>query len=78
LRHYWSSHPTLDEVRHEYDRIWIQLGSRQIEDLVDLPLMTNPDLLDVLNVLTEAVTPALFSDENMSSLVICRHRESQP
>jgi len=68
----WSPHPTRDEVMHEYGRIWSLVGSRQIEELVDLPLMTNPDLLDALDVLTEIVTPALFSDENLCSLVICR------
>jgi predicted ATPase/C4-dicarboxylate-specific signal transduction histidine kinase len=68
----WSTHPTRDEVRHECDRIWSQIGGRQIEDLIDLPLMTDPDVLDVLNVLVEVQTPALFSDENLSSLVICR------
>ncbi len=68
----WSPHPTTDEVRREYDRIWSQLGSRQIEDLIDLPLMTNSDVLDALEVLTDLVTPALFFDENLSSLVICR------
>ena len=60
------------EVRREYERIWSQLGSRQIEELVDLPLMTDPDLLATLDVLTEVVPPALFTDENLSSLVICR------
>jgi PAS domain S-box-containing protein len=68
----WSPHPTRDEVVREYDRIWTLVGSRQIEELVDLPLMTNPDVLDVLDVFTEVVTPALFCDENLSSLVICR------
>ena len=68
----WSPHPTSDEAQREYDRIWSQLGSRLIEDLIDLPLMTNPDVLDVLDVLTEVVAPALFSDENLCSLVICR------
>ena len=68
----WSPHPTSDEVRREYDRIWSLVGARQIEELIDLPLMTNPDLLDAMNVLTEVVTPALFCDENLSSLVICR------
>ena len=68
----WSQHPTRDEVMHEYDRIWSLVGSRQIEELVDLPLMTNPDVLDTLDVLTEIVTPALFYDENLSSLVVCR------
>ena len=67
----WPLRPTRDEVMREYDRIWSLVGSRQIEDLVDLPLMTNSDVLDVLDVLTEVVTPSLFFDENLCSLVIC-------
>ena len=43
----WSPHPTSDEVMREYDRIWSLVGSRQIEELIDLPLMTDPDVLDV-------------------------------
>jgi predicted ATPase len=68
----WSPHPTSDEARREYDRIWTQLGTRQIEELIDLPLMTNPDVLDALDVLGEVVTPAKFCDVNLLSLVICR------
>src|ERR1700751_259574 len=68
----WSPHPTSDEARREYDRIWTQLGNRQIEELVDLPLITNPDVIDMLDVLTEIVTPAKFYDENLLFLVICR------
>ena len=64
-------HPTRDEVMREYGRIWSLVGNRQIEELVDLPLMTDPDILDVLDVLTEAVTPAMYCDENLFSLVIC-------
>jgi predicted ATPase len=68
----WSLHPTRHEVMREYDQIWSLVGGRQIEELVDLPLMNNPDVLDVLDVFTEAVTPSLFVDENLCSLVICR------
>jgi PAS domain S-box-containing protein len=68
---YWSAHPTSDEARREYDRIWAQLGSRQIEELAELPLMTDPGVLDVLDVLTEIVTTAMHTDENLSSLVVC-------
>ena len=68
----WSPHPTREEAMREYDRIWSLIGSRSIEELVNLPLMAEPDLLDILDVLTEVVTPALFSDENLCSLVICR------
>ena len=69
---YWSPHPTSDEVRREYNRIWSQIGRRSIEELIDLPLMNDPDSLAALDVLTEMVTPALFTDENLASLVICR------
>ncbi len=68
----WMPHPTRDEVLHEYDRIWTLLGNRSIEQLIDLPLMTDPDIIDLLDVLTEVVTPALYSDENLLSLVACR------
>jgi len=68
----WSPHATSDEVMREYDRIWSQVGNRQIEDLIDLPLMTDPDLLDVLDVLAKLLMTALFCDEALSSLVICR------
>jgi len=68
----WSPHPTDQEVSREYDQIWSSLGTRQIEELVDLPLITNPDLLDLLDVFTEVVTPALYTDEKFLDLVICR------
>jgi PAS domain S-box-containing protein len=68
----WSRHPTRDEVLREYDLLWTLVGARQIEELLDLPLMTNPDVLDSLDVFTEMVHPAFFYDENLSSLVVCR------
>jgi predicted ATPase len=68
----WSPHPTEEEFLREYDHIWSLLGDRQIEELVDLPLITNPDVLDVLDVFTEIVTPALFIDAKFLALVICR------
>ncbi|HTG16342.1 MAG TPA: AAA family ATPase, partial [Blastocatellia bacterium] len=69
---HWSPHPTKEEVRQEYERIWQQFGSRSIEEIVELPLMNDPECLATLNVLTEVVTPALFTDENLLALVICR------
>jgi PAS domain S-box-containing protein len=68
----WSQHPTRDDVMREYNRIWSLVGDRQIEDLVDLPLLNDPDVLDTLDVFTEIVHPAMFFDENLSTLVVCR------
>ena len=75
LRHLgveWSPHPAAEEVRREYERIWSQLGKRDIEELVDLPLMSDPVSLATQDVLTKGVEAAHFTDENLSSLVICR------
>ena len=75
LRHLgveWSPHPTEEEARREYERIWSQLGSRAIEELIELPLMSDPASLATLDVLTKVLPPALFTDANLLSLVICR------
>jgi PAS domain S-box-containing protein len=68
----WPSHPTQEAVRGEYEQIWSRLGSREIEELIDLPTMSDKESLATLDVLTKAVSPAYFNDENLSSLVICR------
>ena len=38
----WSNHPTREDVMREYERIWVLLGRRTIEELIDLPLITRP------------------------------------
>ena len=53
----WSPHPTKEEVQQEYERIWRQIGRRPIEELVDLPLMTDPASRATLDVLTAVVRP---------------------
>jgi predicted ATPase/signal transduction histidine kinase/GAF domain-containing protein len=68
----WPMRPTDEEVTLEYDRIWSLVGKRKIEELVDLPLMTSPDLLDAFDVFTEIVMTAMFADENFLALVLCR------
>ena len=75
LRHLgidWSPHPTEDEARREYDRIWSQLGSRPIESLIDLPLMSDPASLATMDVLTKLGIPTLYTDANLLLLVTCR------
>ncbi len=68
----WSVHPTKNEVRQEYARMWQQLGNRPIEALVDLPEMADPVACGTMDVLTSLVSPALYTDENLRSLVIGR------
>jgi PAS domain S-box-containing protein len=75
LRHLgvaWSSHPPYEEARLEYDRIWSQLGCRAIEEVIELPLMSDPESLATVDVLTKAVPPAMYRDANLGALAICR------
>jgi len=75
LRHLgidWSPHPAEEEARREYERIWSQLGGRTIEELVDLPLMSDPAYLATLDVLTKLGPAAFFTDFNLHALVTCR------
>jgi len=67
----WPLHPTDEQVRSEYERMWSQLGSRQIEELIDLPLMKDPASTATLDVLTRVPIPALFTDGNLHATVIC-------
>src|SRR5712675_1853919 len=75
LRHLaidWSPHPTEEVARREYERIWSQLGSRTIEDLIELPLMSDPASLATMDVLTKLAAPLAFADATLTFLVLSR------
>src|SRR5260370_18068031 len=68
LRHLgidWPAHPTQEEARREYDRIWSQLGSRPIESLIELPLMSDPASLATMDVLGNLGITALSRNANL-------------
>ncbi len=56
LRINWSPHPSDEEARREYEQIWSRLGIRSIEELIELPLMSDPASLATLDVLTKLVS----------------------
>ncbi len=75
LRHLgieWLPHPTDEEVRREYERIWSQLGGRAIEELIELPLMSDPASLATLDVLIKLWPPASFTNVNLFFLTLCK------
>ena len=71
LRIEWSAHPTEEEARREYERIWSQLGSRPIEELSELPLMSDPVSLATLDVLTKVYPSVQRTDANLLSMTVC-------
>jgi PAS domain S-box-containing protein len=75
LRHLgidWSPHPTEEEARREYERVWSQLADRTIESLIELPLMSDPASLATLDVLAKIGVPAFYTDANLLGLITCR------
>jgi PAS domain S-box-containing protein len=67
---HWSPHPHDDDVRRQYENVWSRLGSRAIEELFDLPLMTDAVALATLDLLTALMPAAFFTDANLRSLVV--------
>jgi PAS domain S-box-containing protein len=66
------AHPTQEQVGAEYETVWQILDGRSIESLIDLPLMTDPELQAAVQMLSEVAAPAYFIDTQLFCLVIIR------
>src|SRR5208283_4769983 len=66
------AHPTSEQVQAEYETVWQTLNGRPIESLIDLPLISDPDLQAALQVLTVLAGPATFTDFQLFCLLACR------
>ena len=66
------AHPTWEQVQAEYETIWRNLEGRPIESLIDLPLMTDPELQAAMRVLSALLRPAYFTDFHLFCLLACR------
>src|SRR5262249_38124570 len=64
--------PTREQCQAEYEAVQAQIGDRPIEALVDLPMMTDPELAALLQVLGAIFQPAAIVDDKLSFLLICR------
>ena len=75
LRHLgveWPLHPTAEAARHEYERIWSQLETRAIEDLVELPVLSDETSIATLDILQKLIMATYAIDDNLHALVSCR------
>jgi PAS domain S-box-containing protein len=66
-----TARPGWDAVQREYEKVWKNLGGRSIEDLVDLPDMTDPDTKAAMEILSVTITPAIYTDKDLHCLVLC-------
>ena len=63
-------HPTWEQVHDEYEKVWLNLGARSIESLIDLPPMTDPEIQAATRVLS-GLRVAFFTDKNLFLLSTC-------
>jgi PAS domain S-box-containing protein len=66
------AHPTEAETRVEHEHFWSRLGNRAIEELINLPLMQDPEALAMFDVIARLSLPALYTDQNLYALSVCR------
>ena len=66
------AHPTWEQVKDEYESVWQTLNGRPIESLIDLPLMTDPELQAAMQVLSVLTAPAYQTDFHLFCLLVCR------
>jgi predicted ATPase len=66
------ANPIWEQVQAEYETVWQTLKGRPIESLIDLPLMTDPELQAAMQVLSVLTPPAYFTDFRLWCLLMCR------
>ena len=66
------AHPTQEQVQAEYETVWKTLNGRPIESLIDLPLMTDPELLAAMRLMSGLVAPSYHFDHRLWCLQVCR------
>jgi predicted ATPase/signal transduction histidine kinase len=66
------AHPSWEEVKAEYETIWRNLNGRQIETLIDLPLMTDPELQAAMQVFSILAQISWFTDFHLYCMLVCR------
>lgn len=75
LRHVgieWNPHPGTAEVKLEFERIWRHIGTRPVATLFELPSLNDPTCRATMDVLTDILAPAVFSDRYLPGLVAGR------
>ncbi|OXC74257.1 Signal transduction histidine kinase CheA [Caballeronia sordidicola] len=64
--------PSWEQVQAEYETVWRNLEGRTIEDLIDLPLMQDPELQAATRLLCVLSNSAYVTDRNLFCLELCR------
>jgi len=66
-----SPHPSTAEVEGAYQEVWRRMGTLRVEELIHLPLMTDPEMQAAMEILARLYAPAYHSDNNLFYLHLC-------
>src|SRR5262249_37581468 len=68
----WECRPSPAIAEAEYERLWVLLGDRTIESIVDLPHMRDEAHIAVMNVLLAVAAHAVFLSLPLNHLIVLR------
>ena len=63
--------PTWEQAQAEYETLWRNLDGLPIENLIDLPLMSDPELQATMQALEALLIPAHDTDFHLFCLHLC-------
>jgi predicted ATPase len=66
------AHPSWEQVQAEFETVWRNLEGRPIEDLIELPLMQDPEVQAATRLLCVLSNSAYVTDRNLFCLELCR------
>ncbi|MBV5316767.1 MAG: AAA family ATPase [Desulfobulbaceae bacterium] len=67
-----TQQPTRDTLRSGYERVLASLGNRSIESLLDLPIMTEPEIMAAMDILVALWVPTSIHYQSLNSLLHCQ------
>ena len=65
------AHPTLEQIQAEYEQVWQTINGLPIESLIDLPLMTDPEMQAAMQVLSVVGPSAYLTDFRLGCFTQC-------
>ncbi|ADO75394.1 trifunctional serine/threonine-protein kinase/ATP-binding protein/sensor histidine kinase [Stigmatella aurantiaca] len=67
-----TPHPSFEEAAAAHDETWALLGAHPIEGLIDLPLMTDPDVKVTMEALASLYVKAYVTDKHLLIIAMSR------
>ncbi|OJH36274.1 trifunctional serine/threonine-protein kinase/ATP-binding protein/sensor histidine kinase [Cystobacter ferrugineus] len=67
-----SQNPTREEAVAAHEEVWALLGERSLESLLDLPLMTDPDVKLAVSTLLEFYPTAYATNKHLFIIIVSR------